>query len=276
MTLRSRSLLLVLTLMLGCASIARADMWSTLFPHDVDVISVTDMTEIGRTYPNATLSEPVYYMIINLGEKYFGRSWAGERTPKSREALKWMMTAMAKQGYLLANEQHPPTQLFVFAWGMMQGGTGRPALKFLGGEKTALLRDHQDYNSFINPSPLPSATQRTGVTGQIWDFAEGDLFLGIVRSYTMETLKGPKTTLLWETRFGCPATGLWLAEAMPQMIKAAALNFGRETKMPVSLNASEYFKGRVDYGELKVMGTEPATPTDQPEQNPPAARTNSR
>ncbi len=275
MTLRSRSLLLVLTLMLGCASIARADMWSTLFPHDVDVITVTDMTEIGRTYPNATPSEPVYYMIINLGEKYFGRSWAGERTPKSREALKWMMTAMAKQGYLLANEQHPPTQLFVFGWGMLSGGPGRPALKFLGGEKADLLWEQEQYGGFISPRVLLRGMQRIGVVGKIWDTAESDLFIGIVRSYTMDSLKKEnKPVLLWETRFGCPATGLWMTEAMPQMIKAAALNFGRETKMPVSLNATEYFKGRVDYGELKIMGT--VADPDRLDQNPPPAKTDSR
>jgi len=249
--------LFLLCLIIGGAATARADLWSTLFVHDIEVITVTDMTEIGRTYPHATPKEPVYFMIIDLGQQSFGRSWAGEKTPKSREALAWMKSALAKQGYYLADDQHPPTQLFIFAWGMIQGGPGRPALKFLGGEKTSLLRDHQDYGSFINPSLLPSATQRTGVVGQIWDFAEEDLFLGIVRSYTMDTLKGPKITLLWETRFGCPAVGQWLTDALPQMIKAAALNFGRETAIPVSVNASENFKGHVDLGELKIIGTVP-------------------
>jgi hypothetical protein len=63
-------------------------------------------------------------------------------------------------------------------------------------------------------------------------------------------------------------------EAMPQMIQAASLNFGRETKLPVSLNASDYFKGRVDYGELKIMGTVPDP--DRPDQNPPPAKTDPR
>ena len=264
---------LALGFTLGIAPSIRADLWSSLFPHDVDVITVTDMTEIGRTYPHATPVRPVYYMIINLGEKYFGRSWAGEKVPKSREALKWMQEAMAKQGYLLANEQHPPTQLFVFAWGMLQGGPDRPALKFLGGDKADLMWEQEKYGGFVSPRVLLRGFQRTGVVGKVWDTAESDLFLGIVRSYTMDSLKDEnKPVLLWETRFGCPAVGLWMTEALPQMIKAASLNLGRETKMPVNLNATEAFKGHVDYGELKVIGTVPTSGTEPPEKNPPSGK----
>ena len=270
-----RQILICVCLVLSIVPRTHADVWSTLFPHDIDVITVTDMTDLGRTYPNATPVQPVYYMIVNLGEKYFGRSWGGERTPKSREALKWMMEAMAKQGYLLANDQHPPTQLFVFAWGMLQGSSGRPALKFLGGEKVDLMWELEENGGFanknggfVNSRVLLRGLQRTGIAGKVWDIAEEDLFIGIVRSYTIDSLKAEKPELLWETRFGCPSTGFWMKDAMPQMIKAAALNFGRETKLPVNLNATVEFKGRVDYGELKIMGTVPASQTDPPSQNP--------
>lgn len=273
---------ILICLVLHFASPLHAGLWDALFPHDVDVMTVTDMTEVGRTYPNATPKEPVYYMIIDLGERYFGRSWAGERKPKSREALKWTMEAMAKQGYRLADDQHPPTQLFVFGWGMIQGGSGRPALKFLGGDKADLMWEQEENGGFasknggfVNSRVLLRGIQRTGIAGKLWDISESDLFIGIVRSYTMDSLKSEKTVLLWETRFGCPATGLWMTEAMPQMIKVAALNFGRETKLPVSVDASDYFKGRVDHGELKIMGTVPEPATDRTDQNPLPAKTNS-
>lgn len=262
-------------LLFGLVPHTRADLWSTFFPRDIEVITVTDMTDLGRTYPNATPARPVYFMIVNLGEKYFARSWAGERTPKSREALKWMMEAMAKQGYLLANDQHPPTQLFVFCWGMLQGGSSRPALKFLGGEKVDLMWEQEENGGFgsknggfVNSRVLLRGLQRTGIAGKVWDIAEEDLFIGIVRSYTMDSLKKEhEAELLWETRFGCPSTGFWMTEAMPQMIKAAALNLGRETKMPISVNASDALKGRVDYGELKIMGTVPAAENERTSQN---------
>lgn len=87
-------------------------------------------------------------MIVDAGQRTFGRSWAGEKVPDSRVARKWMMAAMAEQGYRLADSAHPPTQLFVFGWGMMQGGETRPALYFLGGDKLDLKWEEQQSQGF--------------------------------------------------------------------------------------------------------------------------------
>ena len=216
---------------------ARADKWSMLFPHDIDVMTVTKVTEEGRTYPNATLANPVYYKIIDLGEQAFGRVWAGESIPSRRSARKWLMTALVEQGYRLADEQHPPTQLLVFIWGMTQG----IGIEFFG----------------FNPRIPPF--HPNGVVSKALDFTDSDLFLGMVRSFTMDSETSPQTTLLWETRFACPANGLALSDALPLLIHTAAANFGRETKLPVNINASDRFKGRVDFGELKIMGVVPSS-----------------
>lgn len=241
-------------LILGWTTCAGADLWSTLFPHDVDVITVTDMTDAGRAYPNATPAQPVYYKIIDLGYQPFGPAWSGESMPTQRTARKWLITAMAQQGYRLADEQHPPTQLLVFTWGMRRGD----AVKFLGGEKMSWVQ----------------ASLKVGIAGKVLDFAEAtdfkvpELFLGLVRSYTMDSETAPKVTLLWETRFGCPAIGLAYDETMPLLLKAAAVTFGRETKMPVNLNASEVFQGRVDLGELKVLEYAPPAEKDGSKTDP--------
>ncbi len=76
----------------------------------------------------------------------------------------------------------------------------------------------------------------------------------VVRSYTLDSETAPQVTKLWETRFACPATGLSFDKAMPLLISAAALNFGRETVKPVALNATDTFGGQVNYGEFKVLG----------------------
>ena len=227
-----------------------ADAWRTLFPHDVDVITVTDMTDAGRAYPNATPANPVYYKIIDLGYQPFGPIWAGESLPPLRTARKWLITAMAQQGYRLADEQHPPTQLLVFIWGMRRGD----AVKFLGGEKVSWVQ----------------TSLKAGIAGKLLDVAAaGDfdapyLFLGLVRSYTIDSETAPKVTLLWETRFGCPAIGLAYDETMPLLLKAAAVNFGRETKLPVNLNATDAFMGRVDLGEMKIIETDPEMKPQDP------------
>jgi hypothetical protein len=226
---------------------------------DVDVVSVTDMTDEGRAYPHASPTKPVYYMIVDAGQRTFGRSWAAEKVPNPRLALQWMMTAMAGQGYLLADSTHAPTQLFVFGWGLMEGGPTRPALHFLGGDKLDLKWEEQQYQGILSGNVLTTARRLRlhGLNDKVWQIAEGNLFLGIVRAYTIGTAHGEKAIQLWETRFACPSRGLDLADVMPLMIKVAAVNLGRESAVPVNVNVSDALRGRVDLGELKILGTGP-------------------
>ncbi|MES1167633.1 MAG: hypothetical protein ABUL61_00545, partial [Oleiharenicola lentus] len=242
-------------LLLAGPGAARADFLEKFLHKDVDVITVTDVTEAGKGLTPATPSAPIRYKMIYVGQAEFGRSWAGETLPPKKSVIAWMIAAMKRQGYLLADEQHPPEQLFVFGWGMLQGGEGRPALGFLGGGKVNLMWENEtQYGGFVNPNVLRRGMIRMGIAGKVWDIAESDLFMGVVRSYTLDSETAPKPTKLWETRFACPATGLGFDDAMPLLISAAALNFGRETEKPVTLNATDTFGGQVNFGEFKVLG----------------------
>lgn len=219
-------------MLLGTMPRAKADLESSASLPAVDVITLTSMTEAGRAYPVASRARPVYYMIIDLGQQTFGRSWAGEQTPPKGTALKWMMQAMAQQGYRLADDQHRPTQLFVYSWGLLQGGRDQPARKFFGIE---------DQDLIAGPG---GGAHRKGTSSMVFDVAQGDFFLGMVRSFDVESYHSAKKTLLWETRFGCPAHGMALDEVMPLMIKVAAANLGRETLQPVFVDTSKLVDGR--------------------------------
>lgn len=234
---------------------------------DVDVITVTDVTEAGRAYAPATPEKPVYYKLVYFGHTHFDgtRSWAGESLPDNKEVLAWMMKAMRAQGYLVASEAHPPEQILIFSWGMMEGGKHRPALGFLGGDKLNLMWEQVQYGGFVDPRVLLRGVIRTGVAGKVWDIAESDLFVGAVRSFTLDALESDDPTLLWETRFGCPATGLSMAKAMPLLVAAAARNLGRETEKPVAFNATEALSGKVSFGEFKVLGEEGVLPSKDAE-----------
>ena len=254
-------------LAINLAPQATANWLSSFVAPDINIVAVTDMTDAGRTYPHASAEKPVYYMIVDAGQRNFGRGWAGEKAPSSRVALKWMMAAMAEQGYRLADDVHPPSQLFVFGWGMMQGGEDRPALHFLGGDKLDLKWEEQQYQGLISGHVLTTSRRLklNGLADKVWQIAESNLFLGIVRSYTIDTATGGKAIQLWETRFACPSRGLDLSDAMPLMIKVAAANLGRESSVPTSVNASELTKARVDLGELKFLGTVPDSPKKSPD-----------
>jgi hypothetical protein len=272
------SLWLVLGLLVAGPAVAQTAFQKAAgkFLHkDVDVISVTDMTDAGRAYAPATPAKPVYYKLVYFGYTHFDgtRVWAGESIPKNKDVLVWMIEAMRAQGYLVADAAHPPEQLLVFSWGMMEGGKDRPALGFLGGDKLNLMWEQVQYGGFVDPRVLLRGMIRTGVAGKVWDIAESDLFLGAVRSFTLDAMENPNPTLLWETRFGCPATGLAMDQAMPLLVAAAAMNLGRETAKPVTFNATEAFAGNVTLGEFKFLGEADTLPGPTPPPEPdPAAK----
>ena len=248
----------------------------TAFLHkDVDVITVTDVTEAGRACALATPDHPVRYRIIHLGMTSFGDNWAAEKIPSNNAVLLWMMAAMRDQGYLLADAAHPPELTLVFGWGLFRESTGEPALeapthflgnvasygtvgsprralRFLGGEKVDLMWEQARTAGSIDSRVLLRG-MRTGVTAKVWDFAASDLFLGVVRAYPANLAGVTTKSLFWETRFACPATGLSLEQALPQMILAAAPNLGRETLKPVNVNATETYGSKVNFGDFTIL-----------------------
>lgn len=261
MRLRSVVIGAVSLLSIGPATV-RASILGEFMHRDIDVITVTDVTDAGRAYPPATSAKPVRYMLVYVGLTNFGPVWAGESIPPKKEVLKWMVGALRTQGYLLADQQHPPQQLLVFGWGMLAGNKDRAALGFLGGDKVNLMWEQEQGHS-MHSNVLLRGLIRLGVAGKVWDIAEDNLFLGVVRSFTMDSLDSPKTTQLWETRFACPSTGLAFDETMPHLIKAAAVNFGRETTLPVNVNTSER-NGHVKLGEMKFLEADPYIKAEEP------------
>lgn len=249
---------LVLAVWLTVARVG-AGVLETLFRHNVEVITVTDVTPEGKLWKQPSPGHPLRYSLVYVGETVFGRSWQGEELPKNGEALRWLGAELRRQGFELATAEHQPDVVIVYGWGLLTGGSGRTAFGFLGGEKLDLMWLQSAPSPFsISTGTLDSRlfvkdAYLGGVAGRIWALAEDNLFLCVVRCYTPESLYGDKTTKLWETRFACPATGLSLRNVMPLLIRAAGPHFGHDTPKPVALDATAAFKGEVKLGDLRVM-----------------------
>jgi len=254
----SRQALLTLGVVLSLVASSsglQAGPLEKLLRKDVDVITVTDLTDAGQDVRAATPAEPVRYLPVYAGEIPLGLTWAGDSIPPNQVAMQWLMSTLKTQGYLPADDKHPAEQVLIFGWARHspEGGTLR-TVGFLGGTKTNLIKGRYEFGRVANAELDRLDTIRTHLEHKIVDFSGSDLYLGIVRAYARDSLDTPKPVKLWETRFGCRATGLVLDETMPLMLKAAALNFGRETTRPVNLNASDNFGGRVILGDLEVLG----------------------
>jgi hypothetical protein len=131
-------------------------------------------------------------------------------------------------------------------------------LKFMGGEKVDLMWDTPGGNpriEFGSDARVILLGFRSSVAQKIHDAAEGDLYVAALGGYDFKALLKGKNVKLWQTRIACPADGLALAETLPQMIVAAGPQIGRDTPIPVWIDAAEEKRGQVNIGELRVVGT---------------------
>ena len=104
--LRLISLLVALT---GWAPVTRADFLDWLFHHDVEVIVDTDIMPEGAKLPAVSMEHPVYYVGVSMGYRDLGGIIAGDKLPSKGTMYDWIAKALAKQGYLPADDTHPPT-----------------------------------------------------------------------------------------------------------------------------------------------------------------------
>lgn len=246
---------------------ARAGVLDWIFPkHDVQVIAVTDTTPVGALRRPASAANPVYYAAVSAGYRDFGGIIAGEKIPPKEEVVKTIAKVLAKQGYLPATAEHPATLLIVWAWGTMNTDrdySGSPddvegrqinrnqLLRFMGAYKLGLITKEPD--PFRQDLMLPGAWIRDADSEMISDLATEDLYVVAISAYDYNAALRQEKMLLWMTKISCPSRGLALPETLPAMLALAAPHIGKETVKPVSVKASEQFKGEVKIGDPTVV-----------------------
>jgi hypothetical protein len=234
-----------------------------LFHHDVQVITTTDITPAGALRRPASPSEPIYYVALSVGYHDFGASMAGDKLPVPQAMIRTIAKVLAKDGYLPADNSHPPSQMIVFSWGTMYPyvmpnpwGTNFPdfqlnrtqMIRFLGGDKLGLIsRNPDEWGATL----YPGLTRFDPDAQAIAEVARGEFYVAALASYEfpMEQPKHPKQ--LWQTRISCPSAGLVLADTLPTMLAIAAPYIGTPTRRPVWVNASDKFKPDIRLGDPK-------------------------
>ena len=85
----------------------------------------------------------------------------------------------------------------------------------------------------------------------------------IVMAYDYQYMKKEhKSKLLWTTRISVRSPGNNFTEAIPALAEAGAKVYGKQVDGLLRVNPGER-GGRVDYGDLKVMGTVENTPPEE-------------
>ncbi|MBX3737403.1 MAG: hypothetical protein KF715_11970 [Candidatus Didemnitutus sp.] len=230
---------------------------------DLEVITVTDMTPAGKKIAAASKEHPQYYVGVSLGFRDLGAPMGGIKEPPTHDALRFIATELAKQGYLPATPKSPPpTLVLAYTWGTLNSDVlptdpdapgvirNRPQIvRFLGGAKVGFTRD------FFDPltTPVTGLMTMSYDARNLYEISQEDFYIIVVRAYDLHALKDKQKRLLWMTRIATPSLGFVLGESMPTMLAIAGPHFGRETERPVWMSASEKFKPNVKLGELQLV-----------------------
>jgi hypothetical protein len=230
-----------------------------------DVIVVTDMTPEGRDLTPPTTGNPVYYRGQSLGCK-FG-SLPGDRLPEVPKMNRFVAEVLARQGYVGANPgEHEASMYMVVQWGYLRPQSG-DLLWFLGYDA------NKDIGAPAFPGMLGPEVWRRSFRSRtietVLDYADEPIYGIIVTAFEFSSASTPQPVIYWQTRIGLPANGKSMAQALPAMMLAAGPTIGRETDSPVLRDADDAREGRVELGELEVIGYE-----DEPA--PPGAKTPKR
>ncbi len=234
---------------------------SFLLPqHELQVITVTDITKEGALLRPASPGDPVYYILSNGGFRDFGGIVAGEKLPTEKEVLEVTTKVLTDRGYLPATKGHPPSLLLCLTWGTLNvenapGETGHASqinreqmIRFLGGYKVGL-----EYSAFPEYSQSAGLSFRSADAEAITTVATDDLFIIAIGAFDFHAMLKKEKKLLWTTKISAPSRGFWMKDVFTSMLAIGSPNIGRETAHPVWVNASDRFKGEVKMGETRVI-----------------------
>ena len=110
-----------------------------------------------------------------------------------------------------------------------------------------------DYES---NGPLRTFAERDPDTEALVYAIFNDCYFLIVYSMDAEALARKERKLLWTTRISTTSQGVSFEQTLPIMISNAAWYFGRPTDTPEIIRRKAYRDGRVDIGDLQVVGFE--------------------
>lgn len=265
----------LLVALTGCLPPARAGWLDSFFHPDVEVIVNTDVTPEGARLPPASTEHPVYYVAVSMGYRDLGGIIAGDKPPARETMYAWIAKALARQGYLPANSDHPPTQVVVFAWGTLYVErfswnpdfpiqmNRRGMLQFLGGEKLGLISQHPTMPGF---ELMPELRFMRPAAEKFWTASSVDLYMAVLIGYDLTAAERKERRILWRTRIACPSRGLNMADTLPKMVTIAAPLIARETEVPAWIRATDRYKPVVTIGDPVVeeyLGSEPLPVVDE-------------
>lgn len=267
----------------------------------VQLSVITEYTADGKNVTPATPQKPVYYVsndsdvVRNCGLDFShdtgltstGDVVAGEKPPPIKKLSAALKKALAANGYLPADQTHPPSLIIVYRWGSFNHletslnlSTDVPSEEKMGAMMHVDMdnitpMDELQQQNLVARAAIVGGTQfslevkralldghlkefrlRDIETSQLMDQASQDLYFVIASAYDFSSVQNGQKTLLWRTKISAPSEGMEMDSTLPQIVTNAAPYFGREMAKAKPLHVRIY-KGKVQMAEPKVEGYMP-------------------
>lgn len=196
--------------------------------NEIKVAVVVDMTDAGKKFPQPTPAHPTYFYPVTRGYTVGQGLIEGEKPPPPTAAVQHLIAlALAKQGYLVATSQSPPSLILTFWWGykapVMNGAPLPTDVMTHETELEELVfgsshdRNTYEYNPSLRLQALAGAASvpRYYVTVSALDFAAAT--------------REKKIVVLWTAHVSTGLYGHTLEEVLPTLIATGAPQFGKDT-----------------------------------------------
>ena len=264
--------------------------------HPVLAISViTDMTAEGKKCPPPTSGNPCYYYCHSSGYHQEGQGASEEGSVSDENMMKWVQKVLASQNYLPANKEHPATLILFFFWGVHSKLDLTPSenddisirdvghhnllsrAALVGGagfaKELAKAIEQRDLSSagptlaFLDP--VYRFANRDTLTSNLMEQVFDDCYYVVISAFDAFAFAQGEKKLLWRTKMSTPAQSVSLAETASALVASGGPFLGREMLQASIVGKRISRSGKVELGELKVLGIDEKYPEKQNQEPPP-------
>lgn len=208
---------------------------------------------MGRNQTSPDALHPTYYFPLVLGYKEMGAVIAGEKVPEKNVVLHTLAVELAKQHYLIMNDQHPPEQLLVFWWGSMNPqiedfGSNDPAAQVFFNEREMLA--------------LVGAYKSTGIApsqaNDLRTASRDERYFIILMAFDFKAARQHQKKLLWMAKMSTESVGTSLPDVIPALVASGGPAFGRDTPPSFVDSGQSLKEGKVILAPMEVKDYLPA------------------
>lgn len=226
----------------------------------IEMTVYSEQTDFGRTLPEASPQNPVYFVSHSDGFHPMGAVVGGEHPPMPEELAQILDRTLTERGYLPASDQaHPPALMLNYFWGSHAALDPEMAQMFrelheqnilerallVGGRPYARkLRQEMEFGRTI----LDSGLKQDYLLYQ----ATHDLYYVVVSAYDFKSIASGERKLAWRTTLTVNAQGVSMKETLPPLIFSGGYYFGRDSGEPVAIRR-DLQRTSVKLGPMRII-----------------------